>query len=498
MLFIIMMALSACDPKFECDSHPETCPGLIVKITSSSIVKKLAPSKLEFSVSIQANGKPEDPANIKAAIVSTTDAACRQALTTDPKPTARLDLPMPTTMPDGSLAYSVQPTAKQLAPLLLGQAKLCVYGRDIGETSAYIMNKLLKFAGVSSLPESLSGTFTAPKPNSISISNNRRIYLLFSYDSGGVFERDMRSYTYSPLTNVSFGIKITGKSIFAPALAGPITMPMPNLMKMLLLRPNMISSPTRFELYLCDLMATSCSTDNNMGNKWNIPDGGIIALATDRAGGKFFVATQSATDGLRSFDISTLATTDPLTSKALWTADKPTNGAKEKTILALGDLAGADGNQELIAAQSTSHDVSVFIQPSTLVPTSTPSKLSRDPTYSAALQAKVLQALTPLGGGTPADLSALSVGDLDGDGLADIVIGYGQQLRVIFNMGNGAFRLSGEYPMNNGEEKSLIPDPTAAPIVDISIGDIGTGGNQLIVLTGSTDATITVYQISTM
>ena len=141
VLLIIMMALSACDPKFECDSHPETCPGLIVKITSSSIVKKLAPSKLEFSVSIQTDGKPEDPANVKAAIVSTTDVACRHALTTDPKPTTRLDLPMPTTMPDGSLAYSVQPTAEQLAPLLLGQAKLCVYGRDIGETTANLLNR---------------------------------------------------------------------------------------------------------------------------------------------------------------------------------------------------------------------------------------------------------------------------------------------------------------------------------------------------------------------
>ncbi len=130
VLLIIMMALSACDPKFECDSHPETCPGLIVKITSSSIVKKLAPSKLEFSVSIQTDGKPEDPANVKAAIVSTTDVACRHALTTDPKPTTRLDLPMPTTMPDGSLAYSVQPTAEQLAPLLLGQAKaVCIRTR---------------------------------------------------------------------------------------------------------------------------------------------------------------------------------------------------------------------------------------------------------------------------------------------------------------------------------------------------------------------------------
>ena len=249
-------------------------------------------------------------------------------------------------------------------------------------------------------------------------------------------------------------------------------------------------------------MAAPCTTDSSNGNKWNIMDE-LTALTADRNSGTLFVATKNAND-LRGYDISTLATTDTLASKSLWTADKPTSTASDKTILALGDLVGLqpskpDGKLEMIAVQSASHNVSIVIQPPTLAPSSTPPKLFRNSTLSDALQAKLIQALTPSGGGMVSGLSAVAAGDLDDDGLADIVIGFGRQLRVLFNMGDGTFRLAGEYPMNKGEESSLMPDNTTDPIVDIALGDIdNTKGNELVVLTGTTDATISVYSISTM
>lgn len=500
VLLIIMMALSACDPKFECDSHPETCPGLIVKINSSSIVKKLTPSKLEFSVSIQANGKPEDPANVKAAIVSTTDAACRQALTTDPKPTARLDLPMPTTMPDGSLTYSVQPTAKQLAPLLLGQAKLCVYGRDIGETSAYIINKLTSIANP---PISINESFAIagtrkPAPVSVSLSKNRRIFLLYDGITGPMampsYERNMRAYTFMSTSislDGSYSLTLAGPKVLNPALA------IPNSTNMLVLNP----STMRFDLYLCDYTTkASCPTDGDMsdpGIRWSIP-GGVLALAADRNSDSFVVATsEAATDEtkntVRAYNTTALMPSDDLKSRLLWYADKPTNTPGESTLLALGDLAGAgvanlpDGLADVVAIQNSSLDVKVFITPTTLA--SPAPKLIPNREYSLGLSTAIQQATNK----NP--INAIAIGDLDGDSLADVILGSGAGIRILFNLGNSRFRLAAAAPLEM-DESSL--NFTTAAIKDIAVGDVdGVAGNELIVLTAPTanTATISVYKI---
>lgn len=490
--------LSACDPQNECDAHPETCPGLDIKITSSTLVKKLSPGTLDFSVAFHDPGKPENPADVKAAIVSTTDIPCRQALTTDPKPKVDLTLPKPNQLPDGTLIYSVQPTSAQLASLPLGQGKLCVYGRDIGSADVFVINKSVKIAGASSITEGfVANGYMTPQPKSISISKNKRIYLLFSYDTGANIVRDMRAYTYSPLvgTTPQYGISIMGgRAIFDPTFAAA------SAQKTLLLRPNG-TMPSRFELYLCDPVQNKpCTTDaTNQANNWNIMDS-LTTLAADRNSGAFFIATKSTSDGIRGYDSGALATSDTLASKALWTADKPTNTTSDRTILALGDLAGTQlvkppGQPQVVVVESASHSVSVLMQPAMPSPSGAPPKLSRDTRYSDGLQAKLTQVLTSSGG---TDLSALAVGDLDGDGLADVVMGFNQQLRVLFNMGNGTFRLAGDYPMNKGEENSLMIQMTDQ-IVDIAIGDIDNApGAELVVLTGTADATISVYPVSAM
>jgi|JI9StandDraft_1071089.scaffolds.fasta_scaffold02630_1 hypothetical protein len=500
VLLIIMMALSACDPKFECDSHPETCPGLIVKITSSSIVKKLAPSKLEFSVSIQTDGKPEDPANVKAAIVSTTDVACRHALTTDPKPTTRLDLPMPTTMPDGSLAYSVQPTAEQLAPLLLGQAKLCVYGRDIGETRAYVVNRIVSIANPAiSINESFStGLSRNPAPVSLSLSKDRRIFVLYDRVTGPmmkpVYERNMRAYTFSSSSislDSSYSLTLAGSTVVTPALA------IPNSTKMLVFNP----STMRFDLYVCDYTKTTlCPTDGDMsdpGIRWNVP-GGLLSLAAERNSDGFVVATSDvATDDtkntIRAYNTASLMPSDGLKSRLLWYADKPANSPGESTLLTLGDLAGAgvanlpDGLADVVAIQNSSLDVKVFITPATLA--NPAPKLIPNREYSLGLSAAIQQATNK----NP--INAITIGDLDGDSLADVILGSGTGIRILFNLGNSRFRLAAAAPLEM-DESSL--NFTTAAIKDIAVGDVdGVAGNELIVLTAPTanTATISVYKI---
>jgi hypothetical protein len=92
-------------------------------------------------------------------------------------------------------------------------------------------------------------------------------------------------------------------------------------------------------------------------------------------------------------------------------------------------------------------------------------------------------------------INAITIGDLDGDSLADVILGSGTGIRILFNLGNSRFRLAAAAPLEM-DESSL--NFTTAAIKDIAVGDVdGVAGNELIVLTAPTanTATISVYKI---
>ena len=45
-------------------------------------------------------------------------------------------------------------------------------------------------------------------------------------------------------------------------------------------------------------------------------------------------------------------------------------------------------------------------------------------------------------------INAITIGDLDGDSLADVILGSGTGIRILFNLGNSRFRLAAAAPRN--------------------------------------------------
>lgn len=505
---LTLLLLCSCGKKeFECDVHSELCPGLDIQIqNSSSLIKKYAPEKLEFTVGWKLPDKPEDPASLKAAIISTTDIPCRMALTTEPKPPAMvLSLPMPTSQLGDSLAYSVSLDPMLLTSLRLGRASLCIWGRDIGSAEVFVINKSIQIGpAFANFTEDFSNSVKLQNPYlpvSIGLADSKQMFMSFEgtqiVGMTPYRVRDIRAYSYSSntiLLDAKYQVAPMGFTAVSPTLA------MPNLSKIVLLLPD----TKKYNMFLCDqttATAVSCPTDGSSGQRWNVP-GGALALATDRKSDSLIVATDgTVSDGtqntIRWYDIKNLQPSQELSARLQWSAGKPSNSPGERTILAVGDLASLDmsgnpdGLPDVVAVQSVTLDVNILIQPSSPVP-----NLVANSQYSAGLKQTLQQAL---GSGA---IKALATGDLDGDQLADIVLGFKgadqiSYLCVLFNQGNGTFRLSGT-PSFLGTAEASLKIPTMAPIVDIALGDVdGVMGNELVVLTApsANKATISVYKI---
>lgn len=495
-------SLASCQTQFECDVNSDSCPGLIIEVTSSSVIKKSNPEKLEFSIASKPEGKPEDPKNVKAAIVSVADdVPCRQALTSDPKPNiASLALPSVTPMPDGKLLYVISPSQTELNNLSIGKAKLCVYGRDIGGANLAIINKIVKISNPPATQNAFQGVtgYINLEPVGVSIAKSKEIFFLFNANPGGDKNtpvRDVRVAKYNRANNslsfTSDSLRLPGMATnYSPALASP------DSTKFLVLRPDKkpTDGPSRFELYTCDLgTLANCNTDNSFGAQWNIA-GSVLALAADRESDAFVIMTSGTADGLRYYSaIDNLDKTASLSTKQQWVADKAAN-TSERVILALGDLASDesgknfDGRKDIVAVQNTSPlDVRVIVQPKIST-----AALSKNSTYSDGLMAAI-QNPAALGSAKP---DALVLGDLDGDGLADIVLGSDKAFRVLFNSGDGSFRVAGAAPLQS-EEKSLVFS-TSASIKEIAIGDVDDRpGNEIVVLTApaANTAAISVYSL---
>ena len=120
-----------------------------------------------------------------------------------------------------------------------------------------------------------------------------------------------------------------------------------------------------------------------------------------------------------------------------------------ETMLGVGRLT--DDEQPDLIALSPAGTVSIWVGgPAALV-------------ASASLTGAVQQVLSGLSVGAP---SALGVGDLDGDGLDDLVVASNAQVVMLLNQGDGRF--------------SGIVGPTAsaglAPVTALAVGDVSVSG----------------------
>jgi hypothetical protein len=141
------------------------------------------------------------------------------------------------------------------------------------------------------------------------------------------------------------------------------------------------------------------------------------AVGMDRAGTMVAVAGEGSDGPLKLFTLPPMGQS----SAALPISGAPSG--KQPVALAWGDLDG-DGRADLVALHNADNSLAVYLQKSAQA-------LTYDPNLSQALQQSAgLQSGQPV---------ALAVGDIDQDGLDDVVLTQNPQIFQLANEGDGTF-----------------------------------------------------------
>lgn len=450
-----------------CQARPGECVYLALDVATApqagapGLIQLQAPdAALELKVSSM-NGQPldelvevgdKDPSAFFCPASSECAADC-------PGVFKIASLPRPVLSAD-HLSRSYTIPISMLSGLSLGPARLCVSAQGMLSKPVYVINQLLGPAG----PEEKSLAFQDYTPLSFDFAKDRdgrtRAVILGEKDS----QRGLMAGVYPGFTGYLLaGIgSIEGSPSSSSVSVGSNTFVIWGAMT-----PPPSSMPA-YRISRCPLDGTSAMCTSPTSWIWKVSDAASpVAAVGDGPGHRFILSFPSGPQSLKAF-ASELTSGQPLSMQ--WETEGPAGPVllaaaflQRTTLRTASDLiAVAKGSGD-----PDSRDVRVFL-------------MSADgkPVLSAAYSEKLRVAIKEALGSQP--LSALAAGDLDRDGLADVVLlssaaGPGQ-VSILFNQGNGAFRVAGKglgsFLMKPSLESPLAGLMTIPEPLDVKVENV--------------------------
>ena len=164
-----------------------------------------------------------------------------------------------------------------------------------------------------------------------------------------------------------------------------------------------------------------------------------VASLTSEPLGRLFAGLFEASAQVRAYS-------DDKLSQAVPIEGTPGALTAQPVAVTIGELDGS-GGPDLAVFYAGTGQVAVFLQSA--------GKLSYSAAYSQALESEARRAAT-------VTAAAVTMADLDGDGLADAAVGSEDKLALIINQGDGTFKTV----------QTLTIPPSLVPLASVAIGDL--------------------------
>lgn len=444
-----------------CQADRDQCPLPTLEVLTRPEVKPPAPLLIQrqapdSEMTLKVKGQNGEPASDIAVYFCAAGSECKEGCVDYLKP----DLtPLPALDGDTtSQRYRIP--GSELSRLPLGSTRLCTSGREVAFQEMYVVNRLLRTGESEQLTFNMKSSL-APLSFDLPRDKSGKLRVLILGDTG--LGRKVEAFEYVNQSPASLVVGVgTGE--------GNASLRTVSVGSDLLLIWGTQTTPTStvdppYWAAVCPLaeMNVTCSSDRSV--RWPLPNTANVSAAVgDTLGKRFLVALTSGPGSLRAFST-------PLVPNILVQQPWSAEGPSEPLVLIAGSLFARNLSDVVAVAKSAgsaeSRDVRTFrANPAGGLAT------EPIPTKTDGLRSAIIEAL----GTQP--LTAAASGDLDGDGLAEVVLLSAAQnkIHILFNQGNGRFRIAGRSlpgaPMMQDLEGSLGALPVPTDPLDLKIVNV--------------------------
>jgi hypothetical protein len=322
-------------------------------------------------------------------------------------------------------------TPSELARLQLGSAEVRIAQQpETAPLRLYLVPQFPPSTTAERLVKNDSSTTIPDSPVWIGILSNKSLITLNYYDDG-VLKQRLNEYNFDGNINIIKPIRYTYS-----------TNQFPNIKNFGISTNSdrfIISSYEPNDTRMNYTRLTTCVIGSSCASAMESRPFSKVASLTSEPQGRLFAGLFEASAQARAYS-------DDKLSQAVAMEGTPGALTAQPVAVTLGELDGS-GGPDLAVYYAGTGQVAVFLQSA--------GKLSYSAAYSQALESEARRVAT-------ATAAAVTMADLDGDGLADAAIGSEDKLALIINQGDGTFKTV----------QTLAIPPSLVPLASVAIGDL--------------------------